>query len=150
MGRRARWTCGSRRASATARASASRGEGETGRGGGAQSGDLYLRIRLAPHALFERKGRDLYIKVLLPVIRAVLGGEVEVPTISGKPIRLKVPALTQNGQVFRLKGYGMPAVGKPDQADQKGDAYARVEIQLPTELSAKAREHYEAIAKLGD
>jgi DnaJ-class molecular chaperone len=125
------------------------GEGETGAGGGA-AGDLYLRIRLTPHSLFERKGRDLYIKVLLPVTTAVLGGEVEVPTISGKPIRLKIPPLTQNGQVFRLKGYGMPAAGKPDQPDQKGDAYARIELQLPTELTAEEREHYKALAKLSD
>jgi DnaJ-class molecular chaperone len=122
------------------------GEGEQG-SGGALSGDLYLRVRLAPHPLFERKGRDLYVKVPLPVTTAVLGGEVEVPTISGKTVRLKIPGLTQNGQMFRLKGYGMPAVGKP--AD-KGDAYARVEIQLPTELSPEARQHYEALAKLSD
>jgi curved DNA-binding protein len=122
------------------------GEGEHG-SGGATSGDLYLRVRLAPHALFERKGRDLYVKVPLPVTTAVLGGEVEVPTISGKPIRLKIPAFTQNGQMFRLKGYGMPAVGK---TEDKGDGYARVEIQLPTQLSKEEREHYETLAKLGD
>ena len=122
------------------------GEGEHG-SGGAPSGDLYLRVRLAPHPLFERKGRDLYVKVPLPVTTAVLGGEVEVPTISGKTVRLKIPGLTQNGQMFRLKGYGMPAVGKPE---DKGDAYARVEIQLPTELSPEARQHYEALAKLSD
>jgi curved DNA-binding protein len=79
------------------------------------------------------------------VTTAVLGGEVEVPTLSGKTVRLRIPALTQNGQVFRLKGYGMPAVGKPD---EKGDAYARVEVQLPSQLSAEEREHYEALAKL--
>ncbi|HYS27531.1 MAG TPA: DnaJ C-terminal domain-containing protein, partial [Vicinamibacterales bacterium] len=72
-------------------------------------------------------------------------GEVEVPTISGKSVRLKIPALTQNGQVFRLKGYGMPAVGK---SDEKGDACARVEIQLPAQLTPEERLHYEALAKL--
>src|SRR3954471_8883083 len=121
-------------------------EGEQGTGG-APSGDLYLRVRLAPHPLFERKGRDLYVKVPLPVTTAVLGGDVEVPTISGKPVRLKIPALTQNGQVFRLKGYGMPAVGK---SEDKGDSYARVEIQLPAELTPEERSHYEALAKLHD
>ena len=120
------------------------GEGESGTGGAA-SGDLYLRVRLAMHPLFERKGRDLYVKAPLPVTTAVLGGEVEVPTISGKSVRLKIPALTQNGQVFRLKGYGMPAVGK---TDDKGDAYARVEIQLPSQLTPEERAHYEALAKL--
>ena len=122
------------------------GEGESGTGGAA-SGDLYLRVRLAAHPLFERKGRDLYVKAPLPVTTAVLGGEVEVPTISGKSVRLKIPALTQNGQVFRLKGYGMPAVGKND---EKGDAYARAEIQLPAQLSPEERTHYEALAKLNE
>jgi DnaJ-class molecular chaperone len=121
------------------------GEGESG-SGGAASGDLYLRVRLAPHQLFERKGRDLYVKAPLPVTTAVLGGEVEVPTLSGKTVRLKIPALTQNGQVFRLKGYGMPAVGK--NSEEKGDVYARVEIQLPSQLTSEERTHYEALAKL--
>ena len=60
-------------------------------------------------------------------------------------VRLKIPPLTQNGQMFRLKGYGMPAVGK---AEDKGDAYARVEAQLPTQLSPAEKEHYDALARL--
>jgi DnaJ-class molecular chaperone len=120
------------------------GEGEHG-AGGAASGDLYLRVRLAAHPVFERKGRDLHVKAAVALTAAVLGGEAEVPTLSGKPARLRIPALTQNGQVFRLKGYGMPAVNAPD---DKGDLYARVEVQLPTQLSAEEREHYEQLAKL--
>ena len=120
------------------------GEGEHGVGGAA-AGDLYLRIRLIPHPEFERKGRDLYVKVSLPVTTAVLGGEAEVRTLEGKPVRLRIPPLTQHGQVFRLKGYGMPKVGHPQ---DKGDLYARIEAQLPTELSPAEREHYEALAKL--
>jgi DnaJ-class molecular chaperone len=120
------------------------GEGEHGIGGAA-AGDLYLRVRLAPHAVFERKGRDLYVKVPLPVTTAALGGEAEVRTLAGKPARLRIPPLTQNGQVFRLKGFGMPAVGKPD---EKGDLYARVDVQLPTQLSDEERAHWEALAKL--
>ena len=120
------------------------GEGEHGVGGAA-AGDLYLRVRLAPHPVFERKGRDLYVKVPVPVTTAVLGGEADVQTMAGKAARLRIPPLTQNGQVFRLKGYGMPAVGKPD---DKGDLYARVEVQLPAQLTTEEREHYEALAKL--
>src|SRR5687767_11859205 len=120
------------------------GEGEAGVGG-ATAGDLYLRVRLAPHAVFERKGRDLYVKVALPVTTAVVGGEADVPTMAGKPARLRIPPLTQNGQVFRLKGYGMPAVGK---ADEKGDLYARIDVQLPTQISTDERQHWEALAKL--
>jgi DnaJ-class molecular chaperone len=120
------------------------GEGEHGVGGAA-AGDLYLRVRLAPHPMFERKGRDLYVKVPLPVTTAVLGGEADVQTLAGRPARLRIPPLTQNGQVFRLKGFGMPAVGK---ADEKGDLYARVDVQLPTQLSEEERAHYAALAKL--
>ena len=120
------------------------GEGEQGIGG-AESGHLYLRVRLAPHTVFELKGRDLHVRVHVPVTTAVLGGEADVQTLTGKPARLRIPPLTQNGQVFRLKGYGMPAVGKPD---EKGDLYARVEVQLPTELSSDEREHYDALRRL--
>ncbi|MBI4265629.1 MAG: DnaJ domain-containing protein [Acidobacteria bacterium] len=120
------------------------GEGEHG-AGGAASGDLYLRVRLSPHPEFERKGRDLYVQAAIPVTTAVLGGEAEVRTLTGKTVRLRIPPLTQNGQVFRLKGYGIPTVGRPD---EKGDLYARAQVLLPTELSPREREHYEALAKL--
>ena len=121
------------------------GEGEQGVGG-AESGDLYLRVRLTPHPQFERKGRDLYVKAPVPLFTAVLGGEAQVPTISGKPARLRIPPLTQNGQLFRLKGYGMPSVGN---GEDTGDLYARVDVQLPTRLSEKEREHFDALRKLG-
>jgi curved DNA-binding protein len=120
------------------------GEGEHGQGGAA-SGDLYLRVRLSLHPEFERKGRDLYVKVPIPAATAVLGGEAEVKTLAGRTVRLRIPPLTQNNQVFRLKGYGMPKVGRPD---DKGDLYARVEVQVPGALSPAEREHWEALAKL--
>jgi len=119
------------------------GEGEPGTGGG-PAGDLYLRLRLAPHPTFERRGQDLHTNVAVPVPIAVLGGEVDVPTMAGKAVRLKIPPFTQNGQVFRLKTYGMPARGTHAQ----GDLYARVEAQVPTSLTAEEREHYTALAKL--
>ena len=120
------------------------GEGGHGAGGG-QAGDLYLRIRLAPDARFERKGRDLHARVKVPLTTAVLGGEVEVPTIADRPLRLKIPPTTQNGQVFRLRGHGMPAVGKPD---DRGDLYATVDVELPRELTEEEREHFEALQRL--
>jgi DnaJ-class molecular chaperone len=119
------------------------GEGEIG-AGGAKSGDLYLRIRLASHPTFERKGKDLYTKVHIPLTTAVLGGEAEVPTLVGKMLRLKVPATTQNAQTFRLKGHGMPTTNKPE----SGDLYATVEVQLPTTLTPEQRTHFEALAAL--
>jgi len=118
------------------------GEGEAGSNGGA-SGDLYLRVQTRPHPVFERKGDDLHTTVAVPVTTAVLGGEAQVPTINGS-VRLKIPETTQSGQVFRLKGHGMPVVGKPD---QRGDLYATVDVQLPRSLTPEQREHYEKLAK---
>jgi len=120
------------------------GEGEHG-AGGARSGDLYLRIRLAPHPAFERKGRDLYTRVPIPLTTGVLGGEADVTTLAGKSLRLKIPSTTQNGQMFRLKGHGMPVVGKPG---EHGDLYARVDVQLPRELTPEQRKLFEELQKL--
>jgi curved DNA-binding protein len=120
------------------------GEGEQATGG-ARAGDLYLRIRVRPDPRFERRGRDLQTQVSVPVTTAVLGGEAEVPTVGDKPLRLKIPATTQNGQVFRLKGHGMPAVGKPN---DRGDLYATVTVTMPKHLTTEQREHYEALAQL--
>jgi DnaJ-class molecular chaperone len=120
------------------------GEGEHGAAGG-RSGDLYLRVRLAPHPGFERRGRDLHTQVRVPVTTAVLGGEAEVPTVGTSPLRLKIPPMTQNGQVFRLKGHGMPALGKPA---ERGDLYAAVSVTMPRELTPEQRRHYEELAKL--
>jgi len=120
------------------------GEGEQGANGG-QAGDLYLRIRQTPHSRFDRKGRDLYTRVSIPLTTAVLGGEAEVPTLSGKSLRLKIPSTTQMGQTFRLKGHGMPVTGK---SDEHGDLYATVDVQLPRELTAEQRKHFEALKNL--
>ena len=120
------------------------GEGEPG-SGGAPPGDLYLRIRQAPHPQFERKGRDLYTRVPIPLTTAVLGGEAEVKTLGGKPLRLKIPPTTQHAQVFRLKGHGMPAPGKPN---EHGDLYATADVQLPKEVTPEQRKHFEELQKL--
>jgi DnaJ-class molecular chaperone len=120
------------------------GEGEHGTGG-APSGDLYLRIRLGAHPKFERKGRDLYTHVTVPLTTAVLGGEADVQTLTGKPLRLKVPPTTQVGQVFRLKGHGMPVAGQPG---ERGDLYATVDVELPKSLTPEQRQHFEALQKM--
>ncbi|HEY2433447.1 MAG TPA: J domain-containing protein [Vicinamibacterales bacterium] len=118
------------------------GEGEPG-GGGAASGDLFLRVQIKPHPVFERRGDDLHLKVSIPLTIAVLGGESQVPTITGS-VRLKVPETTQSGQVFRLKGHGMPLVGK---TDVKGDLYATADVQLPRSLSKDQRALWEQIRR---
>jgi DnaJ-class molecular chaperone len=120
------------------------GKGEPGTGGAAP-GNLFLQISLQPHERFERRGNDLHVRLVVPLTTAVLGGEAEVPTLSGKAVRLRVPETTQNGQVFRLRGHGMPSVGKPQ---EHGDLYAAVDVQLPRRLTEEARRHYEALAAL--
>ena len=120
------------------------GEGEAG-AGGAPAGDLFLRIRLTPDGTYERKGQDLYLKVAVPLTTAVLGGEADVRTIAGKSLRLKIPPTTQHGQVFRLKGHGMPIPGK---AGEFGDLYATADVQLPRQLTPEQRSHFEALQKL--
>jgi curved DNA-binding protein len=120
------------------------GEGEPG-AGGAAAGDLYLRIRLTPHPTFERKGRDLYTHVAIPLTTAVLGGEADVQTLGGKPLRLKIPPTTQQGQVFRLKGHGMPTTGAPN---DHGDLYATADVQLPRQVTPEQRALFEGLQKL--
>lgn len=117
--------------------------GEGGRGAGTgPAGDLFLRIQLKPHPVFEVKGRDVSTRARVPVPIAVLGGEVDVTTPEAKTLRLKIPAGTQSGQKFRLRGHGLPAVGKPD---ERGDLYASVDIDIPKTLSDEDRKHYEAL-----
>jgi curved DNA-binding protein len=117
--------------------------GEGGRGAGsAPSGDLYLRVQLQPHPVFDVKGRDVYTRSRVPVPIAVLGGEIDVVTPDHKTLRLKLPAGTQSGQKFRLRGHGLPSVGK---ADERGDLYANIEVDIPKTLSDEERKHYEAL-----
>ncbi|MCH7747651.1 MAG: J domain-containing protein [Acidobacteria bacterium] len=120
------------------------GEGEPGTGGAA-AGDLFLRVRQTPHATFTRRGQDLHVGLAVPVATAALGGRVPVPRLRGTPLTLKIPAATQSGQVFRLKGHGMPASGK---ARAGGDLYATVSVRVPAQLTVSQRRHYEALAAL--
>jgi molecular chaperone DnaJ len=120
------------------------GEGERGVGGEA-AGDLYLKIQLTPHQVFERRQQDLHVRVTVPLTTAVLGGEAEVPTLDRRTLRLKIPPGTQNGQVFRLRGHGMPSVGN---RESRGDLYATVDVRVPRALTTEQREHYEALARL--
>lgn len=120
------------------------GEGEQG-GGGTRAGNLYLRVRLRPDARFERHGRDLHTVVTVPLTVAVLGGEAEVPAPGERSLRLRIPPTTQNGQVFRLRGHGMPSVGR---SAERGDIYATVSVALPRHLTNEQRQHFEALARL--
>ena len=117
-----------------------RGEGE---GGNAGAGDLYLYILVQKHSLFERHGKDLNCEILISFVRAALGSEVLVPTLSGN-VSMKIPTGTQSGKVFRLKAKGMPDLhGGP-----QGDQYAKVMIQVPERLSGEQRRLLEEFAKV--
>jgi curved DNA-binding protein len=120
-----------------------RGEGSNGVAGG-HAGDLYLRVNVAPDPHFERKGDDLYVAAPVDLYTAVLGGEVRVPTLVGE-VKLKVPAGSQNGQTFRLRGKGMPKLHKPA---EHGDLYARLDVRLPVNLTPKQRELFEQLRRL--
>jgi molecular chaperone DnaJ len=119
------------------------GKGEPGRSGGS-SGDLYLVVSVKPHKLFERRGDDLYVDVAVPLTVAVLGGEVQVPTLKGTKLALKIPPETQNGRAFRLVGQGMPHLGN----SSRGNLFAKVNVALPKNLSPKEKELFAQLAKL--
>lgn len=97
-------------------------------------GDLYLRVRIRPHQIFERAGKDLQVKVAVPLRVALLGGEVAVMTLKGK-VQLRIPAETQNGTVFRLRGQGLPDA----QHGPAGDLLAEVKVELPTNLTPRQK-----------
>ncbi len=120
-----------------------RGKGTEGAGGG-QAGDLYLKVKVADDPRFERKGDNLHVTVPVDLYTAVLGGEVPVLTLSGD-VKLKVPAGSQNGQTFRLRGKGMPRLR---QSKEYGDLYVRLDVRLPTNLSSKQRELFEELRRL--
>jgi curved DNA-binding protein len=119
-----------------------RGEGGVGVAGG-QAGDLYLKVKVTPDPRFEWKEDDLYVTTPVDLYTAVLGGEVRVPTLTGE-VNLKIPAGSQNGQSFRLRGKGMPKLGK---ASEHGDLYARLDVRLPTQLTPRQRELFEQLRR---
>jgi curved DNA-binding protein len=114
------------------------GQGERSSGA---AGDLYLVVEVDPSP-FERKDDDLYIDISTDLYSAVLGGQVEVPTPAG-PVVLTIPAGSQPGQTFRLKGRGMPNLRSPS---QHGDVFARLKVILPTQLSQEDQALFEKLA----
>ncbi len=110
------------------------GEGEPGENGG-QPGDLYVVVGVKEHGVFDRHEADLFCKTTIDLGTAMLGGEIEIPTITGKA-RLKIPKGTQSHTVFRLKGQGMPYMN----SGRKGDQLVKVEVHIPERLSKKQEE----------
>ena len=110
------------------------GEGEAGENGG-PSGDLYVQIKVRPHPIFTREDSDLYCEVPINFTTAVLGGELDVPTLEGR-VKLKIPAETQTGKMFRLRGKGVKSV----HGGGIGDLMCRVEVETPVNLNRKQKE----------
>lgn len=118
------------------------GQGEPGSGGGA-NGDLYLIVRIAQDPIFKRDGDDLSIEHPTTVYTLVLGGEITVPTVTGK-IKVKVPAASQNGRKLRIPGKGMPRL----RGGGHGDLYVTLVARVPTTLSDRERELFRELADL--
>ena len=116
------------------------GEGEEGERGG-PPGDLYVYIHVTPHEHFERRGSDVIYRLSIPFPLAALGGEVEVPTLNGTK-RIQIPPGTQPGEIFRLKGEGIPRLGKRG----RGDMIVEVTVEVPRKLSKRQRELLEELA----
>jgi molecular chaperone DnaJ len=118
------------------------GEGEAGTRGG-PPGDLYVVIRVKPHEFFEREGDDIYCEVPLTFPQAALGDEIEIPTLTEK-VKLKIPAGTQTGTYFRLKGKGVPRLRGYGQGDQ----HVKVVVVTPTSLNEEQKELLREFARL--
>jgi molecular chaperone DnaJ len=116
------------------------GQGSTG----SEAGDLYLVISVQPHSLFQRKDDDLLVDVPVPLTTAVLGGEVQVPTLKGTKLALRIPPETQNERIFRLTGQGMPHLGDA----MRGDLLAEIKVVLPSELSPQEKELFKKLREL--
>lgn len=121
----------------------SRGNGSAGTRG-APAGDLHVFISIAEHDLFRREEEDLHCSVPIKFTIATLGGAIEVPTIDGGKVSLKIPAGTAGGTVFKLRGHGMPHLRDPK---HRGDMLVHADIDVPKKLTPEQKEKLEAFSK---
>jgi molecular chaperone DnaJ len=120
------------------------GKGDAGRKGG-KSGDLLVRIIVKPHPIFERKGDDLYTQVPISFSQAALGDEIEIETLEGKKILLKIPPGTESGKILRISGKGIPHF----RGTGRGNLYVQLTIKTPKKLTKKQRELLEKLKEEG-
>ncbi|GHT49768.1 chaperone protein DnaJ [Spirochaetia bacterium] len=109
---------------------------------GAPAGDLYVYINVQEHKYFTRQGDDIYCAIPISITQASLGSEINVETLSGKKIKLKIPPGTSNGKLLRVRGEGVPIPGRA------GDFYVKLMVQIPTKISAKGKALLEEYAKI--
>jgi molecular chaperone DnaJ len=121
------------------------GEGEAGvRGGG--NGDLYIFLALKPHRLFQREGANIHCLVPIAMATAALGGAIEVPSIDGSRAKVTIPAGTQTGHQFRLRGKGMSIL----RSHARGDMFVQVSVETPVKLTKRQQELLREFEKEGD
>jgi molecular chaperone DnaJ len=120
------------------------GEGQAGTNGG-PSGDLYVQVHMREHKLFVRDGRDLHCEIPISFVDAALGGELEVPTLDGR-VKLKIPAETQTGKLFRLRGKGVTSV----RGGGAGDLLCRVVVETPVQLTRRQKELLQEFQTIGE
>jgi curved DNA-binding protein len=120
------------------------GKGQPG-GRSTSPGDLYVRVEVLEHPVFKREGDDLTLERPVRYSEAVLGTEIEVPTIDGKTLRVKVPSGTQTNTRMRLKGYGVPHLG----GGGRGDAYVRIVVETPASLTERQKRLVEELKREG-
>jgi molecular chaperone DnaJ len=118
------------------------GQGEPGVNGG-PPGDLYVVLRVRNHEFFEREGQDIYCDMPITYVQATLGAEIEVPTLTGR-VKLKIPAGTQTGTFFRIKGKGVPAV----RGNTQGDQHVKVKMVTPKNLTDRQKELLKEFAEI--
>jgi len=119
-------------------------EGELGSLGG-PPGDLYIVINVAEHPVFSRDGEDLVVDVRISFAQAVLGADIQVPTLGGKPVALHIPSGTESHKVFSIRGKGMPSL----RTQKRGDLLVRARIKVPKRLTEKQKSLLQEFAALG-
>ena len=119
------------------------GEGEPPAGPAGQPGDLYVVVQVREHPIFRREDTEVLCEVPISFTQAALGAHIDIPTLDG-PMKMRVPAGTQSGKVFRLRGKGVPALS----GGGRGDQHVRVVVETPTHLSREQRELLEKFAAL--
>jgi curved DNA-binding protein len=120
------------------------GKGNPGLNGG-PNGDLYIQIKVLDHPVYKREADDLMLTMQIQYTEAILGTEIEVPTIDTKRLRLKIPPGTQDNAKFRLKGYGMPHMNSKG----RGDAFVMINISIPKKLNKKQEELLQRLREAG-
>src|SRR5690606_12008019 len=119
-------------------------EGEGGKNGG-PAGDLYIVLRVKSHEFFDREGDDIYVEVPITFAQAALGDDIEVPTLTER-VRMKIPAGTQTGKYFRLKGKGVPKL----RGGGNGDQHVKVTVVTPTNLTEEQKDLLRQLGGLGN